>query len=116
MVDVVVNNVMATSITPDFSKYMFKQEVSLLFNEFSPLTTVLHQSQYHPYCEMDFSNTTSEQQCWFGDLNVPLPDLKTEDPDVISGFNSWIKDMVKEYGIDGLRIDGSSPHAFPPSG
>ena len=28
MVDVVVNNVMATSLTPDYSKYMFKDAVS----------------------------------------------------------------------------------------
>jgi len=28
MVDVVVNNVMSTSITPDFSKYMFNDQVS----------------------------------------------------------------------------------------
>lgn len=27
MVDVVVNNVMATSTTPDYSKYMFKDKV-----------------------------------------------------------------------------------------
>lgn len=27
MVDVVVNNVMATSLTPDYSKYMFKDAV-----------------------------------------------------------------------------------------
>jgi alpha-amylase len=56
---------------------------------------------------MDFSNVTSEQLCWFGDENVPLPDLKTEDAEVISGFQGWIKNMVQEYGIDGLRIDGS---------
>ena len=27
MVDVVVNNVMSTSLTPDLSKYMFKEQV-----------------------------------------------------------------------------------------
>lgn len=27
MVDIVVNNVMATSTTPDYSKYMFKDKV-----------------------------------------------------------------------------------------
>ena len=30
MVDVVVNNVMATSITPDLSTYMFKEQVCFL--------------------------------------------------------------------------------------
>ncbi|KAG1868733.1 glycoside hydrolase family 13 protein [Suillus tomentosus] len=89
MVDVVVNDVMATSITPDLSTYMFKE-----------------QSQYHPYCAIDWSNTTSEEQCWLGDTVVPLPDLNTEDPTVVAGFGDWIQSLVKEYNIDGLRIDG----------
>lgn len=29
MVDVVVNNVMATSLTPDYSQFMFKDEVGV---------------------------------------------------------------------------------------
>lgn len=90
MIDVVVNDVMATSITPDLSTYMFKE-----------------QSQYHPYCAIDWSNTTSEEQCWLGDTVVPLPDLNTEDPTVVAGFGDWIQSLVKEYNIDGLRIDAA---------
>jgi alpha-amylase len=30
MVDIVANNVMATSTTPDFSTYMFKEPVTLV--------------------------------------------------------------------------------------
>ncbi|KAG2149365.1 glycoside hydrolase family 13 protein [Suillus clintonianus] len=90
MVDVVINDVMATSITPDLSTYMFKE-----------------QSQYHPYCVIDWSNTTSEEQCWLGDTVVPLPDLNTEDPTVVAGFGDWIQDLVQEYKIDGLRIDAA---------
>ncbi|KAG2080264.1 glycoside hydrolase family 13 protein [Suillus cothurnatus] len=90
MVDIVVNDVMATSLTPDLSPYMFKE-----------------QSQYHPYCVMDYSNTTSEERCWLGDTVVPLPDLNTEDPTVVAGFSNWIQSLVKEYNIDGLRIDAA---------
>ncbi|KAG1759096.1 glycoside hydrolase family 13 protein [Suillus occidentalis] len=90
MIDVVVNDVMATSITPDLSTYMFKE-----------------QSQYHPYCPVDWSNTTSEEQCWLGDTVVPLPDLNTEDPSVVAGFGDWIQSLVQEYNIDGLRIDAA---------
>ncbi|KAG2041437.1 glycoside hydrolase family 13 protein [Suillus americanus] len=90
MVDIVVNDVMATSITPDLSTYMFKE-----------------QSQYHPYCVIDWSNATSEEQCWLGDTVVPLPDLNTEDPTVVAGFSDWIQSLVKEYNIDGLRIDAA---------
>ena len=55
---------------------------------------------------MDFTNITSEQQCWLGDTNVYLPDVKTEDPFVVSTYNDWIQQLVQEYHIDGLRIDG----------
>ncbi|THH15893.1 hypothetical protein EW146_g4659 [Bondarzewia mesenterica] len=90
MVDIVANNVMATSTSPDLSTYMFKNE-----------------SQYHPYCAVDWSNITSMQQCWLGDTKVPLPDVNTEDPTVISGYTQWIKSLVSEFNIDGLRIDAA---------
>ncbi|KAI0665092.1 alpha-amylase [Cubamyces menziesii] len=90
MVDVVVNNVMALSTTPDLSTYMFKD-----------------QSQYHPYCPIDWGNTTSEQNCWLGDLNVTLPDVNTQDPGVVSAYSTWIKALVQEFNIDGLRIDAA---------
>ncbi|KAJ7168123.1 alpha-amylase [Mycena crocata] len=89
-VDVVVNNVMATSLTPDYSTYMFKD-----------------QSLYHSYCPMDFANLTSEQQCWMGDKTVPLPDVDTENPKVVSKYSEWIADLVHTYSIDGLRIDAA---------
>ncbi|KAJ7286003.1 alpha-amylase [Mycena rebaudengoi] len=90
MVDIVVNNVMATSTTPDYSKYMFKD-----------------QSLYHPYCPIVWGNTTSEQDCWFGDEKVPLPDVNTENKAVIAKYSEWIADLVKTYSIDGLRIDAA---------
>jgi len=90
MVDVVVNNVMATSTTPDFSNYFFKDA-----------------SMYHPYCPVQWGNITSEQDCWLGDENVPLPDLDTSNPTVISQYGHWIASLVQEYSIDGLRIDAA---------
>jgi len=90
MVDVVVNNVMATSKTPDYSNYMFKDA-----------------SLYHPYCPIQWTNQTSEQVCWLGDDTVPLPDLNTQNPTVISMYYAWIHDLVQKYNIDGLRIDAA---------
>jgi len=90
MVDIVVNNVMATSTSPDYSPYMFKDS-----------------SLYHPYCPIQWGNVTSEQDCWLGDQNVPLPDLNTTHPDVIQGYGQWIANLVQEYNIDGLRIDAA---------
>jgi hypothetical protein len=63
-------------------------------------------SQYHPYCPIDWNNLTSIQNCWLGDTTVPLPDINTQDPTVASAYGSWISNLVQEYGIDGLRIDG----------
>ncbi|KAH6871124.1 alpha-amylase [Coprinopsis sp. MPI-PUGE-AT-0042] len=88
MVDVVVNHVMATSTTPDYSDYFFKDA-----------------SFYHPYCPIDYSNATSTELCWMGDERVPLPDVDTSNPTVIERYGQWIQNFVKEYKIDGLRID-----------
>jgi len=41
-----------------------------------------------------------------GDENVPLADVATENPTVIERYGEWIEAFVKEYNIDGLRIDG----------
>ena len=67
-----------------------------------------YQSMYHPYCPIQWGNTTSEQVCWLGDDNVPLPDVDTRNPTVVAQYGDWIQDLVKEYNIDGLRIDGKS--------
>ncbi|EJF62461.1 alpha-amylase [Dichomitus squalens LYAD-421 SS1] len=91
MVDVVVNNVMGLKTDlSDLSTYMFKDK-----------------SQYHPYCPIQWGNTTSEQNCWLGDTNVTLPDVNTQDPSVVSAYTSWIQALVKEFNIDGLRIDAA---------
>jgi len=41
-----------------------------------------------------------------GDEKVPLPDLNTQDAKVQAVYGDWIENLVKEYSIDGLRIDG----------
>jgi alpha-amylase len=55
--------------------------------------------------------------CWEGDNTVSLPDLRTEDSDVLSTFESWITDLVSNYSIDGLRLDSAyemDQAFFPP--
>lgn len=114
MVDVVVNNVMATSTTPDLSPYMFKEQVRDLEGGHNMCADIrMAQSQYHPYCPIQWGNTTSEQDCWLGDTNVTLPDLDTQNPSVVSGYSLWIKELVEEYQIDGLRIDGKRTVSEP---
>ena len=55
---------------------------------------------------MDWVNSTALTECWLGDTKVYLPDVNTEDPTVIKTYGSWIKWLINEYQIDGLRIDG----------
>ncbi|KAG8983820.1 hypothetical protein FRB90_005717 [Tulasnella sp. 427] len=90
MVDVVVNNVASTTISPDYSQYLFKDP-----------------SYYHPYCQVDYNNQTSAQLCWLGDNKVTLPDVNTENPTVISTYNQWVSQFVQDFAIDGLRIDAA---------
>jgi alpha-amylase len=64
-------------------------------------------SYYHPYCSIDDTNVTSIKVCWEGDNTVSLPDLRTEDSDVLAMWNSWVTPLVSKYGIDGIRLDST---------
>lgn len=99
------------------------------FSKFVPFNS---SSNYHfPYCQPDYNNLgnlvscldpfalnanrsalctdngmkTQIQDCWMGDNNVPLPDLRTEDSYVASTYQRWINGLVRDYNIDGLRLD-----------
>jgi len=106
MIDVVVNNIMATSTKPDYSQYFFKNAVCGLTISHLQFPYLL-KSFYHPYCSIQWGNITSEQSCWLGDQNVPLPDVDTTNPTVIEEYGEWIQNLIQEYDIDGLRIDGA---------
>ncbi|KAH9829513.1 Glycoside hydrolase family 13 protein, partial [Teratosphaeria destructans] len=75
------------------------------YSSFNPFNS---ESQYHPYCTIDYSDTsnaTNIEQCWMGDTTVPLADLRTEDSDVASGYQTWVSQLVANYSIDGIRMD-----------
>ncbi|PNS21068.1 Alpha-amylase A type-1/2 [Sphaceloma murrayae] len=63
------------------------------------------QSFYHSYCTISYDNQNTVENCWLGSNTVSLPDLRTEDSNVRNIFNTWIKKLVTDYSIDGLRID-----------
>ncbi|KAG9602650.1 alpha-amylase, partial [Aureobasidium melanogenum] len=66
------------------------------------------ESYYHPFCLIDYNNQTSMELCWEGDNTVSLPDLRVEDSNVQDMFATWIKQLVQNYTIDGLRIDSAA--------
>ncbi|KDQ60585.1 glycoside hydrolase family 13 protein [Jaapia argillacea MUCL 33604] len=90
MVDIVVNNVMSTTQSLNLSSYFFQM-----------------QNEYHPYCPVDYSNLTSEQNCWLGDTKVYLPDVNTQDATVVDAYGTWIQQLVQTFNIDGLRLDAA---------
>ncbi|KKA30803.1 hypothetical protein TD95_003661 [Thielaviopsis punctulata] len=72
---------------------------------YATLTPFDSSSYFHSPCFINYNNQESIEDCWQGDNYVSLPDLRTEDSDVRSFFNTWVTNLVSEYGVDGLRID-----------
>ncbi|KAF8583476.1 glycoside hydrolase family 13 protein [Ramaria rubella] len=90
LLDVVINHVATSSLPTPFTAY----------------TPFNQPAEFHRFCFItDYSNQTDVEQCSLGDTNVALADLNTEDPDVVNGMYSWIKETVQKYGADGVRID-----------
>lgn len=82
MVDIVVNHMGFGSVST--------------FNPFN------NAGYYHSSCDIsDYNNQPMVESCEIADL----PDIKTEDPNVRSIFQSWIRNLVSTYQIDGLRLD-----------
>ncbi|KAF2260037.1 Dioscin-alpha-L-rhamnosidase precursor [Lojkania enalia] len=73
---------------------------------------------YHSFCEVkNMTNQTEVEACWLGNCNITMPDLKTESQEVANEMNAWIKSLVANYSIDGLRIDSVknvNKDFFPP--
>ena len=70
-------------------------ESGVVYSDFYPFNQA---SYYHPYCAItNYDNQTNVEDCWLGDSNVELVDLKTEDPSVVSMYQTWITQLVSNY-------------------
>jgi alpha-amylase len=106
MVDVAVNH--AASVSTDISNSALEKAAGgkLLFKK---------TENYHAPCPINYGSSETDQmlqQCWFvigkeGENDVSLMDLKTESAGVADVLNAWVGPWVKEFGIDGLRLDAS---------
>ena len=94
MIDVVVNHVASASNPPNYSIYPapFNSQASF-HNE-----TFIAASDYD-------NNQTAVEQKWLGDTNLPLPDINTEDQNIVNTYKTWIAGLVSNYSADGIRID-----------
>ncbi|KAJ3847881.1 glycoside hydrolase family 13 protein [Lentinula lateritia] len=61
---------------------------------------------FHSECFIsDYNNQTNVEQCWLGYSGLPLLDLDTENSTTVDIMYNWIKNLVLDYSIDGLRVD-----------
>ncbi|KAF5385548.1 hypothetical protein D9757_006764 [Collybiopsis confluens] len=98
MVDVVVNHLVAN---PTNTTNVFPETF-----DYSQLQPFGGQNSFHTQCFIsDYNNQTDVEQCWLGDAGLPLLDLDTENSTVVSTMYNWVKNLVSEYSIDGLRVD-----------
>jgi alpha-amylase len=75
---------------------------------YSSLTPFDAESDFNPFCNItNFNDPAIYQNCWFGVEYVVLPSLDVSQKNISSVMFSWIKDLVSNYSIDGLRIDGA---------
>ncbi|WWC97297.1 hypothetical protein V866_004176 [Kwoniella sp. B9012] len=102
MVDIAINALAATNYHIDAQTLSTVNDGKMLFKD---------PANYHERCNIKWGDHDSEQKCWLvtgGDDNdVALLDLATETPAVADKLKSWVGGYVKEYGIDGFRIDAS---------
>ncbi|KAF2020306.1 glycoside hydrolase family 13 protein [Aaosphaeria arxii CBS 175.79] len=76
---------------------------SVDYSRFHPFDQKEH---FHDYCTIsNYSDQAMVEGCWLGDVDVELPDLNTEHPFVLNEYRSWIKQLVSNYSIDGIRLD-----------
>ncbi len=120
MVDVVTNHMgyLGCGTCVNYSAFTpFDSVCSLTPQLIVSLLMYNKQSYFHPFCLIDYNNATSIKVCWEGDNTVSLPDLRTEDSDVLSTFETWIANLISTYSIDGLRVDSAQQvdnAFFPP--
>ena len=69
--------------------------------DFSDVVPFDKPEYYHPYCDIDFNNQTSIENCWLSTLS----DLDQRNEFVNDYLKKWIKDLVDTYDIDGFRVD-----------
>lgn len=97
MVDVVVNN-----MAQGFDN---KIPPKVDYAKFTPFND---KKYFHPYCNVtEWEIPQNYQDCWLYPYGVALADLDTNSTAVVTELKSWVKGLVSNYSIDGLRIDAA---------
>lgn len=74
---------------------------SVVYSRFRPFND---KKYYHDYCPIsNYSDQAMVENCWLGDSNYELPDLRTEDKAVSDEYNKWIKQLVSNYSSKSIE-------------
>ncbi|KAL4919235.1 glycoside hydrolase superfamily [Aspergillus aurantiobrunneus] len=74
--------------------------------DFSIFTPFNSASYFHSYCPINnYNDQWQSENCYLGDNVVSLTDLNTQNSEVRRIWYDWVRDIVSEYSIDGLRLD-----------
>ncbi|KFY52584.1 hypothetical protein V496_08335 [Pseudogymnoascus sp. VKM F-4515 (FW-2607)] len=92
MVDVVVNHLAANQASGSVDYSVFP----------APFNAA---SAFHTPCGIDYDNQGSVENCWLVTDTPSLPDVNSENGDVYTAMVNSVADLVKTYGIDGIRLD-----------
>ncbi|QSZ35995.1 hypothetical protein DSL72_007119 [Monilinia vaccinii-corymbosi] len=105
-------DVVASEMAVDIGNHNMTADTKIDYSAFSP-APFNDESSYNPYCPIvDWNNQTEYQNCWLGFTGVATPDIKTEDKKVAAALGEWIKELVANYSIDGIRVDGSKQMTY----
>lgn len=80
--------------------------VGLNYSAIKPFDSPSH---YHEPCDIEETDFENNQWRMENCRLAGLPDLNQENPFVREYLLKWVKDVVKRYELDGLRID-TAPH------
>ncbi|KAB8076233.1 glycoside hydrolase superfamily [Aspergillus leporis] len=73
------------------------------FSSFTPFNSA---SYFHSYCQIrNYNDQWQVENCWLGDDVVSLTDVNTQSSEVRSIWYNWVKNVVANFSVDGLRID-----------
>lgn len=114
MVDVIANHVgvscpscTSSSPPPESATGPYSIAKPISFTPSSLYGAYNKSSHYHPASYItDWSDQSQLEDRWLGPFDgIELPDLDTRNPEVKAAMYSWVKNLVEEYEIDGLRLD-----------
>lgn len=98
-------DVVANEMAYDIGNTTMSPSFPIDYSVFYPFN---QESDYMPYCPItNWLNVTEVQNCWLGYEGVATPRINTLNSSINSQLNSWIKELVSNYSIDGIRIDGA---------